>query len=75
MINDDHVKAIRLTPEFIIALLSGDAVVKEGQVPEDARVIRYAQQWETHSAIVIIAHPSFAKVPRGEPIPIMELTL
>ena len=71
--DDRRVKAFRLVPEAIIDILAGNVASVNG-VPPDAKVVRYAQEWETNSAIVIIAHPSFEEVPLGKIIPIVDLT-
>ena len=69
-INTQNVKAFRIHAEDIPLLLSG-SVTCVPMAPPDAQVVKYADQWETGAAIVILSHPSFPEVPEGEVIPIV----
>lgn len=72
-INSRNVKAFLIHAEDIAALLAGQAICSAA-VPPDATVVRYAYQWETNSAIIIMGHRSFEEVPLGGDIPIFTVT-
>lgn len=66
-----RVKAFRITSQQIIAILTGDIVTLA--LPQGIELERYAHEWQTKSAILILSHPSWDEVPQGHVIPIEDL--
>ncbi len=74
-----RVRAYRIYPESIAALLSGEGRSGLGSrqhsewCPYDADVVRFGQQWETGAAIVVMSHPSWPEVDEGAVLTIVDV--
>ncbi len=63
-----RVRAYRMSPEAVQAILTGEAVVDDPRIPHDSQVIRFSHDWATNCAIVFVEDESFADVQNGDPI-------
>lgn len=61
-------RVIILSPEALVELLTGQIEIAE-PLPEGTEIERYAEKWETHSAVIVVSHPSFDEVESGAYIP------
>lgn len=64
-----RLKAFRLHAEDIESILAREAVPARG-MPKTARVVRFAHEWMTNSAIIIMSDDSWDEVDEGHEIPV-----
>ena len=65
-VTSHRVKAFTISPEGVAEILSGQ--VRPVGLPEGITVERFAVEWETNSAVIIVSHPAWPEVSKGLPI-------
>lgn len=70
-----RLRVLSISPEIVIAMLTGRAVLHSYDIPEGAQVVDCGYDLNRRSFYVTLAHASFGAVPPGEFIPQLPATI